>query len=383
MSVACAAYGRSYYGLLAMRRIASRYTSCLGFADERYDVLQPVAQAIREHQDNQVVNLALDVARFSRPTDFSVRVLCGRISELEHGSYPSELYDPGELPAGVEAYEVYRRGTMMQATGNIKEAERMYVHAIAAEPAFALALRGYADVVRERDPARAAIYYSGALDHMPRLVYGSASADGIKVLGVHRNFLLTMRGREYVAVPLDMGHVDLSSPALKWPSRRFAGLLLMRLRLRARTERPNASVSHATFEPVFLNPPEPLSPAAPEPVAADIVEPVPLEIPQRVVPDTPEPRPVIGPMLEKYLGPDIRRFLRSMAIKVLDASFRIKYSLRRNAHLFQFKQVVRRNAHLFQFALLGSSMQDLMEQIDRVDRLWLSRTERNDGRALA
>jgi tetratricopeptide (TPR) repeat protein len=319
MAVGCAKYIQSYCGLLTMRRVAAHYWAALGLPEKHYGVLEALDQGIRQYQENKLADLALDVAQASWPSDFTLRVLGGRKFELEQRFYRENLYDPGDCFAAVGAFELYRRGTALQANGNIKDAERLYAQAIEAEPEFSLARRRYADVLRYRDTVLAASNYSEALEYPPQPNYGPMkNIKGIvAALGVHRNFLLGKRDQEYIAIPLNLlGDVDISSPALTSLSRRFLGLLLMRLRLRARKEASTAAT----------NPSQPVS------------------IMSRNK----------GGILDGLFGPRIADGLRRRAL---------------------------RNLRQFHFVLVDSSLEELTQQIERVNRLWLSGIPANDAAA--
>ena len=275
--------------------------------------MQLLDQNIREYRENQLVNLACDVAQLSRPSTYAVHALRGRLIELNGEAYSSDLYRPGELAVEIEPFEVYRYAAKMQALRSVKEAERSYALALKAEPEFSVALRRYAEILRQRDPAQAASRYSEALNYAPRL---HRSSQGI--IGFHRNFLLTRHGKEYVAAPVAIGEIDISSPVTRWPSRRFYGLMLMRLRVHPRNKASVAASSAAVAM---------------------------------------RPSSKIKARLERSLG----RFSRS-----IDSCWRYCRPMLINW--------VMRKASLFQFVIVGSSMEDLKQQIDQVDKLWLSRT---------
>jgi tetratricopeptide (TPR) repeat protein len=319
MAVACTRYVQSYCGLLSMKRVAAHYWATLGLTEKHYGILEALDQGIPQYQENQLADLALDVAQASWPSAFTLRVLGGRKFELEQRSYRSDLYDPGDCFAAVEAFELYRRGTVLQANGNIKDAERLYAQAIEADPEFSLARRRHADILRYRDTVLAASNYSEALEYPPQPTYGPMknTRGVVTALGVHRNFLLGKRGREYIAIPLNLlGHVDISSPALTMLSRRFLGLLLMRLRLRARKQ------AHAAT----TNPSQHVSMMSRN----------------------------NGRMPDGLFGPRMANRLRRLAL---------------------------RNLRQFQFILVDSSVEELTQQIDKVDRLWLSSIPANDAAA--
>jgi len=165
--------------------------------------------------------------------------------------------------------------------------------------------------------------------------------------------LLAKYGKQYIAFPLAIGSFDLSSPALKSPLRRFNGLLLMRLRLRASNdatqEHRNISFTSENFFDRYLT----------------SIKRVGRSIKRVLRPIEPELRPTIRVVRRiKGVVHPIKWIVRS--VKWLVSS--IVWMER------QIKWVVSRNEHLFQFVLIDSTMEELMQQIDKTDRRWLSRT---------
>jgi tetratricopeptide (TPR) repeat protein len=221
-----------------MQRIARHYATELGLRYGDVCCLGLLDRQIASYRENGLVDRAFDIAQLQQYSNIGIHTLRGRKFELEHGCYREELYDPGDLYIGSEAFEAYRRGNALVTKGRIKEAEDLYARTIEAEPQFSLALRRYGDILRRRDAKLAAKSYSAALEYPPRLAFGSGGAIGNinAVSEDYRNFTIFRMGQDYVAVPAAIGSIDPSVPAFRSAFRRLLGLLLMRLRLRARLE---------------------------------------------------------------------------------------------------------------------------------------------------
>jgi hypothetical protein len=319
----------------------------------------------------------IDVAQSCRPSDFSTRVLRGRMRELS-GDVAGSLadYDPGSLEVGPGAFEVFRRGQSLRRR-DPQEAERLFRLALEAEPRFSLAYRAYADSIRSRRPQEAAAHYLAAMAHMPLLHHGGANAGAgfleLRVLGSYRNFLLTMKGKTYVAYPVASGAFDLSSEHLTSVPRRLAGLFLLRLRFR------NKAVGQ-------------MGESAPVP------QPPPrwrkrlwrLRVKNRLA------RRALKHRLAGDNPPAVARFggtvLRWIAVRLIHAALRLRMRIRwrrrrlnrsigriLDSHADFRRQAARwfigwagRNYHLFQFVLIGDTLEDLKGQIDLVYDRWLT-----------
>ena len=304
--IACTRFVHSYCKMLFIVRITRRCIARLGIAETHYPAFNLLDAKIHAYREGPLPNSALSFALFRYPSNYAIHVLQGRMLELETQSYRDDLYDPSGLQPGPGAFEVYRRGEVLSSVGRTEEAELMYALALEAEPAFTLALRRLADLLRRRDPAGASALYAAALDYPPRLTYGSGQES---ILGVHRNFLLTRYGDKYVAYPGDVGELDLSSGGLRSVFRRFSGLLHMRWRLLRRRRSINTAQQTAHH--------------------------------------------------------DVTVSRNRTSILTVD----------RGHILFQIAiGFIVRKLRLLQFVLVDSSVEKLTRQIDRVDRLWLSRT---------
>lgn len=316
MSIICATYVESYCRLMIIRRIARRYAAELGLGHDDVCCLGLLDQQIASYRGNGLVDRAFDIAQSQQSSNIRARILRGRMFELEHECYREELYDPGDLHIGPEAFEVYRRGNALVAKGRTKEAEDLYMRVIQVVPDFSLALRRYGDVLRRHDAELAAKNYSAALEYQPQLAYshGIITNASAEYFGAYRNFAIIKFERDYVAIPAASGSFDLSVPALRSAYRRFLGLLLMRLRLQTRPENETASLGNETTNKATLN----------------VFE--------------SEPDQCVWPKR-------LRNWLRSSMVKWLS-----------------------RNIRYFQFLLVDSSESELLRQIDMVDHKWLSRT---------
>jgi tetratricopeptide (TPR) repeat protein len=319
---------RSYLGLLSMKRTAAHYVARMAMPPSVYAVDDTLDRHVREYQRDGTIDLALEAAGSVQSPDFGVRVLAVRKRELEQGIYAPESLDPGDLDVGTDAFEVYRRGAVLEATGSGVEARRMYTRALESDPAFPMALRRLAGLERSRSPAAAAALYSEALDFMPKEDYGEAGV--LHVLDVYRNFLLTKRDGEFVAIPVSVGKVDFSSARLRSAVRRFAGLFLMRLRLRVSGIPASASA------------------AAPAIDAGAV-------------------RQIAAVQDRQSAG------INTASSVAASKSGSTATSLVKTMSRFPVRWVAR-HMDLFHFVLAGVSIDDLKIQIDKVDREWLSRT---------
>jgi len=321
-----------------MRRISQRYASRIGLSVERYAVNQAIAPKIGAYQADQLVDTVLRVIDSGSPAGIDGRALRGRVFELERDTYSADLYDPGERSDGVDIFEVYRRGIAMEVTGNFAEAERMYSRVAKVAPEFTRAVRRYAGILRGRDSARAASLYSDALEYMPQLIYGALP--NMDIVGIRRNFSLVRKGKEYFAIPAAIGEFDPAKPALTRRLRRFNGLLLMRLRLRARSITPqSASATTAAVASRAQTP----------------------------------------SIMEQTSDRGTTKVPSWSAAAAMDLIWRKKHFVA--AAISWLKSTARNwvigNVHLFQFVLVAPSIDDLERQVDMVDDLWLSRGKRS------
>ena len=301
---------RRYIFLRSMRQTASQFVQSLALQPGVYEVAGTLDRAIAEEEQNGAIDHALAVAKSAMDRDFDLRSLVLRHHELDTGQFDAALAAPGELNLGTNAFDVYRRGVALESQGARDEAARMYRRALEADPDFSLALRRLGDLQRQDDPLAAARLYSDSMEFVPKEYYGATGA--LHALAVHKNFVIGRWNEQFIAVPVAVGAIDFSSRWLTSPLRRFAGLFLMRLRLRATGVAPaDAAVA-----------PPPASMAA---TSVAVAAP---------------PRP--GGGMRQLLGAPLRWLLR--------------------------------NAYLFQFVLTDSSIEALKIQIDRIDSAWLSRT---------
>lgn len=236
IEAACLRHLQYYLSLLTVAAVQRHYLAKLALPQASNTVLNHIDAAIAS--EKELANLSMQVVALDQKTNYVARVLAGRKAELEGLSYDSDLFDPKDTAIGESAFDIYRRGASLEAAGNIHEAEAMYRHAIGAAPRFSLALRGYAGLLRQRDPMQAAHCYSAALDDMPRLTYGLTNTGffgtKLEAASVYRDFRILETKDEAIAFPIIVGSVDFSNAALRSRLHRFAGLFLLRIRLRLR-----------------------------------------------------------------------------------------------------------------------------------------------------
>lgn len=314
---------RRYIFLRSMKRTASQYVESMALQPEAYEVGRTLDRLIAEEEKGGAIDRALADAKSGMADDYDLRSLVARRLELDTGRFDETLVEPAALNLGINAYNAYRRGVVLESRGVRDEAERMYRRALEGDPDFSLALRHLGDLERDRDPLAAASFYSDALEFVPKEFYGAPGA--LHALAVYKNFVIARWNGELIAVPVAVGAIDFSSSWLRSPLRRFAGLFLMRLRLRANGASPASRFSAA---PAAV--PAPVDQSASAPVAA-------------------------------------RRSLSSLPRMWAKAAMNWLF----------------RNAYLFQFVLAGPSIDSLKAQIDRIDNAWLSWTAPAESAGIA
>jgi hypothetical protein len=352
----------TFTDIKSMRQVARRYSVQMGLAADEYKVFELIDKTIAKTNYEDLLNQMVGIAQRYRPSDYFARVLRGRVRELSGDVIGSMAdYEPGSLNVGAGAFEVFRRGVWLRDQKQ-DEAERLFRLAIGAEPSFSLAYRAYADCVRWRNPHSAAANYLAGLEHMPRLHYGGANPSvghfDLRALGEYRNFVLTIKGKKYIAYPAASGDFDLSSERLTWTSRRLAGLLLLRLRFRNKLLRG----SYTGAAP------------APKPPHRWWQSRGRVAKYRRRLARYKDLPGVETARFNVYL---IRKLVRILVlILVLPGRISARIQLRimelERQAAQQFVAWAGRNYHLFQFMLTGDSLDDLKEQIDLLHDCWLS-----------